>query len=139
MAVMYVETKMFLVVLHVVMLFAYILYMGNSGLPPVVATHHHPTIGSFIGSMNSTTGITNLTDGMKQRLHAHHMQSPAQVTTPSDLLPHPPKRASYTSLLPEPCNTSNPNHHAMQPVHQTCSMHLNHSHEDTFIPSHATL
>jgi hypothetical protein len=32
--------------------------MGNTGLPPVVATHHHPTIGSFIGSMNSTTGIT---------------------------------------------------------------------------------
>jgi hypothetical protein len=55
-------------------------------------------------------------DRIKRRLHAYHMQSPSQVTTPSDLPSHPPKRASYTSLLCEPCNTSNPNHHAMQPM-----------------------
>jgi hypothetical protein len=41
------------------------------------------------------------------------MQSPAQVTTPSDPPPHLSKRASYKSLLPEQCNTSNPNHHAI--------------------------
>jgi hypothetical protein len=120
MAVMYVETKMFLVVLHVVMLFAYILYMGNSGLPPVVATHHHPTIGSFIGSMNSTTGITK----SHWRNETAVACAPHAITCSSDHTKWPAAPSTQESLVHKPTTWTLQHVQPKPPRDATCASNL---------------
>jgi hypothetical protein len=100
------------------------IYMQNSLLPPVVATHLASTIRSSIGSMIFSTESTRFNRRKQRRLQyisiSHHLSTqPPQHTTPCNLLASPPKLTTHTPTTPstQPIHPKPPHHGTIQTVH----------------------